>query len=159
MPKLARTIHFDQSDTLVFSRPAASGEWAIPGGFEFSNFSQGDLVGKSRQAFANGWLGMDSFGRATLVAVAQAEDAEIAAVTDALAGHFRAVYGAPSLEAATQTAAAEIAFMTELCADHAPNTLLSVTRELTAAGVKEQFSAIRSADAVLDQVAIHVSDD
>ena len=159
MPKLARTIHFDQSDTQVFSRPAASGEWAIPGGFEFSNFSDGDLVGKARQAFSNGWLGLDSFGRATLVAVAMAEEAEIAAMTEALAAHFVAVYGAPSLEAAAQTAAAEIEFMGELCADHAPNTILSVSRELTEAGVKEQFSAIRAADAQLEQVAVHVSDD
>ena len=159
MPKLARTIHFDESDARIFARPAQTGEWAIPGGFEFSNWSEADLVGKARQAFANGWLGLDSFGRATLVAVVQAEAAEIDALTSALAAHFVDIYGAPSAAAAHAAAAAEIAFMADLCEDHAPNTILSVSRDLTEAGVREQFSAIRAQEAVLDQVAIHVTDD
>ncbi|MEO1277100.1 MAG: DUF6505 family protein, partial [Pseudomonadota bacterium] len=33
---LARTIHFDESDTRIFHRHARTGEWAISGGFEFS---------------------------------------------------------------------------------------------------------------------------
>ena len=86
--KLARTIHFDASDQNIFARPAESGEWAISGGFEFSNWTDGDLVGKARQAFSNGWLSLDSFGRATLVAVAQIEDGELTALTDRLADHL-----------------------------------------------------------------------
>lgn len=156
--KLARTIHFDESDGKIFARAAESGEWAIPGGFEFSNWSDGDLTGKARQAFANGWLGMGSFGRATLVAVADATEAEVAALTDTLAGHFVALYGAPSVDAARPTAAAEIAYMAELCADHDANTLLVVSRELTEAGVKESFRAIVPGEADLDMVAVHVSD-
>ena len=159
MPRLARTIHFDESDQRIFARPAETGEWAIPGGFEFSNWSQGDLVGKARQSFANGWLGLGSFGRATLVAVAQAEDEEARALTDALAHHFVEVYGAPDIDAARQVAAEEIAFMAELCDDHAPNTILSVSRELTESGVKEQFSAIRPGDAEIDQIAMHATPD
>lgn len=154
---LARTIHFDDSDSLVFARPAQTGEWAIPGGFEFSNWTEADLVGKARQAFANGWLGLESFGRGTLVAVAQVEPAEAEALITGLADHFVAIYGAPDQEAARAVAADEIAFMADLCADHAPNTLLSVSRTLTEAGIKEAFSAIRPADAALDQVAIHAT--
>ena len=60
---LARAIHFDESDMNVFHKPARTGEWAISGGFEFSNWSDGDLVGKARQAFANGWLGIETFGQ------------------------------------------------------------------------------------------------
>ncbi len=56
--KLARAIHLDESDMNVFFSPARTGEWAIPGGFEFSNWAEADLVGKSRHAFTNGWLGL-----------------------------------------------------------------------------------------------------
>lgn len=153
--KLARTIHFDESDRNIFSRPAESGEWAIPGGFEFSNWSEADLSGKARQAFANGWLALDSFGRATLVAVAQIEEAELSALTDALAQHFVTVYGAPDAETAHPTAREELAYMAELCEDHDPNTLLVVSRELTDSGVKESFRAIVPSEAELDIVAVH----
>ena len=155
MPLLARTIHFDESDRNIFSRPADSGEWAIAGGFEFSNWTEADLTGKARQAFANGWLSVESFGRATFVAVAKVEADELTRLADRLAGHFVAIYGAPSHEAALQAARAEIAFMQELCEDQAPNTLLVVTRELTEAGVKEQFRAIEPAEAEIDIVAVH----
>ena len=153
--KLARTIHFDESDRNIFSRPAESGEWAIPGGFEFSNWTEADLTGKARQAFANGWLSLDSFGRATLVAVAQVEEAELKALADALAQHFVTVYGAPDTKAALPTAREELAYMAELCEDHDANTLLVVSRELTDSGVKESFRAIVPSEAELDIVAMH----
>ncbi|MGB5559763.1 MAG: DUF6505 family protein [Paracoccaceae bacterium] len=159
MLKLARTIHFDTSDRNVFSRPAESGEWAISGGFEFSNWTEADLAGKARQAFANGWLSLDSFGRATFVAVAKIEEAEIADLSDRLARHFITVYGAPDQEKARAIAVEEISFMQDLCADHDPNTLLVLQRELTDAGVRESFRAIQSADAEINQIAIHGSVD
>ena len=37
--KLARTLRLDVSDDNVFDLPAPSGEWAISGGFEFSNWT------------------------------------------------------------------------------------------------------------------------
>ena len=159
MPFLARTIHFDESDSRIYARPSESGEWAIAGGFEFSNWSEADLVGKARQAFANGWLGFPSFGRATLVAVTLAEEAEITDLEGQLARHFVEIYGAPDEASAKAAAAEEIAFMVELCSDHDPNTILSVTRELTDAGVREPFTAIKGEAAELAQIAIHVTDD
>ncbi len=45
--------------------------------------------------------------------------------------------------------------MAELCEDHAPNTLLTVMRELTDAGVRESFRVIEAQEAGLDQFAIH----
>lgn len=155
MKKLARTIHFDESDRNIFSRPADSGEWAIPGGFEFSNWTEGDLTGKARQAFANGWLALESFGRATLVAVAKIEEPELDRLAERLADHFVALYGAPSREAALPLAREELDYMVELCEDHAPNTLLVVGRDLTPAGVKESFRAITPAEAELEIVAVH----
>lgn len=157
--KLARTIHFDISDQNVFARPAESGEWAISGGFAFSNWTEAELTGKARQAFANGWLGLSSFGRATFVAVAQIEPAEYDALVDALAQHFVDAYGAPDLAAARGPAREELAFMADLCADHAPNTLLAVERSFSEAGVREAFRAIEPRDAELDIVAVHGSAD
>lgn len=156
MLKLARTTHFDDSDQQVFARPAQTGEWAVSGGFEFSNWAEADLTGKARQAFSNGWLGLDGFGRATLVAVAQIEPDELEAAKQALAKHMLAVYGAPSAEVAYVAATHEIEFMQELCEDQEPNTLLAVGRELTEAGVKEQFRAIEPQSADIAQVAVHL---
>jgi len=153
--KLARTIQFDESDRNVFSRPAESGEWAISGGFEFSNWTKAELVGKARQAFANGWLGLESFGRSTFVAITRIEPAELEALHGALAAHFVSHYGAPDLDAAKSVAREEIAFMEGLCAEHDPNSLLAVSRELTDTGVHEQFRHIAVADAEIDIIAVH----
>lgn len=91
---LARAIHFDESDERVHHSPARTGEWCVPGGFEFSDWNADDLVGKARQSFANGWLGLEAFGRVTFVAVTRIEEAEHAALFDALTGHFVAMHGA-----------------------------------------------------------------
>jgi hypothetical protein len=153
--RLARTLRFDESDERVFERPAQPDEWAISGAFEFSNFTEADLTGKPRQAFANGWLGLESFGRATFVATADISPAEYEALLDDLAGHFVEHYGAPDLAAARPVAQQELEFMREMCEDHDPNTLLVVQRELVDAGVSESFRAIKPAEATLDMVAIH----
>ncbi|WP_299775049.1 DUF6505 family protein [uncultured Tateyamaria sp.] len=153
--KLARAIHFDESDMNVFASPARTGEWCISGGFEFSNWGESDLTGKARQAFANGWFGLETGGRVTFVAVTQLEQAELETLTALLAQHFVTYYGAPSVEAAHPVAAEELAQMIDLCEDHDPNTLLTVARELTEAGVREAFRTIQPQDAGLDQFAVH----
>jgi hypothetical protein len=153
--KLARTIRFDASDENVFEVAAEPGEWAVSGAFEFSNWTEEDVTGKRRQAFANGWLGLDSFGRATFVAVADITRAEYDIAVDALARHFVEAYGAPSLGAARPVAADELADMRAMCEDHDPNTLLVVSRELVPAGVSEAIRTIRPQDAPLEIVAIH----
>ncbi|WP_299962576.1 DUF6505 family protein [uncultured Roseobacter sp.] len=155
--KLARAIHFDDSDTRVFHSPARTGEWCISGGFEFSNWTDGDLTGKAKQAFTNGWLGVETFGRASCVAVTAIEPVERDALAEALAQHFVEVYGAPSLDAATSVAREEIAQMMALCEDQDTNTLLTVTRELTEAGVKESYRVIAPQEAGIEQFAIHGS--
>lgn len=155
--KLARAIHFDESDQHVFASPARTGEWCISGGFEFSNWTEGDLAGKARQAFANGWFGLETGGRVTFVAVTEAEPSEVAALTDLLAQHFVTYYGAPSVEAARPVAQDEIAHMAELCEDHPTNTLLTVARDLSESGVREAYRVIEAQAAGLEQFAIHGS--
>jgi hypothetical protein len=155
--KLARAIHFDESDMNVFHSPARTGEWAISGGFEFSNWSEGDLVGKARQAFANGWLGVETWGRATFVAVTSIEPAELVTIEQSLAQHFVEIYGAPDTDTALTAAREELSHMLDLCEEHDANTLLTVSRELTEAGVRERFRVIKGEAAGLEQFAIHVT--
>ncbi len=152
---LARAIHFDESDTKVFHTPARTGEWAISGGFEFSNWGEGDLTGKARQAFSNGWLGLETFGRVTFVAVTKIEQIEFNALAQHLAQHFVDIYGAPSVEDAMPVALDELGHMVELCEGHDPNTLLTVARELGEAGVAEAYRVIESPDAGIELIAVH----
>ncbi|MCE0505377.1 MULTISPECIES: DUF6505 family protein [unclassified Roseivivax] len=154
---LARAIHFDESDTRVFHSPARTGEWCISGGFEFSNWGEADLEGKARQAFANGWLGLETFGRVTFVAVTRIEPEERARLVEALAGHFMQIYGAPSEAAAREVAEGEIAEMMSMCDDFAPNTILTVARELSDAGVREAYRVIEAPEAELEAFAVHGS--
>lgn len=157
--KLARAIHFDDSDTRVFSSPARTGEWCLSGGFEFSNWTEADMTGKARQAFANGWFGLETGGRVTFVAVTLIEPSEIEGLVTQLAQHFVTYYGAPSVEAASPVAREEIAQMQDLCDEHDANTLLTVARDLTDAGVRESFRVIQPQDAGMEQFAIHGSVD
>lgn len=152
---LARTLRFDESDERIFERPAEPDEWAISGAFEFSNWSAEMLTGKPRQTFANGWLGLESFGRATFVATAQIERVEYDALVERLARHFVDAYGAPDMEAARPVAQDELRDMRDMCDDHEPNTLLVVQREMVEAGVSESFRAIKPQEASLEMVAVH----
>ena len=152
---LARAIHFDESDTRVYHVSARTGEFCISGGFEFSNWTEADLTGKARQAFSNGWFGLDTSGRVTFVAVTRIEPGEYEALIEALALHFVTYYGAPDIDAARPVAAQELAHMAELCDDHDPNTLLTVARELTPSGVRETYRTIAPQDAGIDQFAVH----
>ena len=155
--KLARAVHLDESDMNVFYSPARTGEWCISGGFEFSDWTDADLVGKSRQAFSNGWLGLDTFGRVTFVAISQIQEQELEALAKQLARHFVDIYGAPDEESALPAAREELEFMAELCEDHEENTMITVARELTDSGVRESFRVIEAQPAELEQVAVHGS--
>ncbi|MDJ0827265.1 MAG: DUF6505 family protein [Rhodobacter sp.] len=157
MSQFARVIRLDDSDLNVFEPAAEIGEWAVSGAFAFADVSEAELTGKTRQSFANGWLGLDSFGRSTFVAVAPITGPELTALTDALAAHFVARYGAPSLEAAMPVAEAEIRQMQEMCDDHAPNTLMVVERTLEDVGIRERFRVIKPRDAGLEAFAVHGS--
>ena len=141
--KLARAIHFDESDMNVFASPARTGEWCISGGFEFSNWGEGDLIGKARQAFANGFLSLDSFGHSTFTSVTGITDAERARITDRLADHFVARYGAPDRAAARPPAEEEVAYIADLCAGLPIGKVVAVSREIDDAGqLREAFRTI-----------------
>ena len=139
--RLPRTIQLDASDRSVFEHAAEPGEWAVPGTFAFLEDEPGELLGKRRTAFQHGFLGTASFGWSTLVMVADASPAVVQAVTDALARHFHAERGAPSLHEAEEVAAREVAFAAGLC-DHPVGTLLTTFRQHGPDGIVEQFATV-----------------
>jgi len=139
--RFPRTIRLDASDEHVFERAAAPEEWAVSGAFAFADAPPETLRGKAAQAFARGFLGTQSFGWSTLVAVAEIKPAELEAVIEALAHHFVERYGAPSIAAAQPAAEAEAAFAGSLC-EHRLNTLLAVERTFGPDGIVERFRTI-----------------
>jgi hypothetical protein len=139
--RFPRTIRLDASDEHVFERAAAPEEWAVSGAFAFADTPPETLRGKTAQAFARGFLGTQSFGWSTLVAVAEIKPAELEAVIEALAQHFVDRYGAPSIAAARPAAEAEAAFAGSLC-EHRLNTLLAVERTFGPDGIVERFRTI-----------------
>ncbi len=136
--KLPRVVRLDNSDEEVFEIPAKPGEWAVPGGFEFLYQDCAGLTGKRLQAFKSGFLGIDSFGRSTLVAVAEASEQEYRSVIQKLARHLHSRFGAPDHAAAVRAAEEEVRYAESLC-DRGFDTLLAVERELTDDGVAERF--------------------
>ena len=105
--RFPRTIRLDSSDLQVFDPAAAAGEPAVPGGFAFAGHEPETLAGKERQAFASGWLGTESFGRASLVEVGEISEAEFFQLVERLARHFVERYGAPDLATALPAAREE----------------------------------------------------
>lgn len=126
--RLPRVIRLDASDLHVFELPAEVGEWAVPGSFAFIGLNAAALTGKAKIAFASGWLGTKTWGRASLVEVADIDEAEFHAVIECLARHFATEYGAPSLVEALPAARAEAEDAAAL-AEHKVGTLLAIERE------------------------------
>jgi hypothetical protein len=139
--RLPRTIQLDPSDRSVFDCAAEPGEWAVTGSFAFLDTPPEALTGKRRTAFQHGFLGTGSFGWSTLVMVSDASEETVAATTEALARHFVAVHGAPTMLAARAVAAREVAFAASLC-DHPVGTLLTIFRQDGPDGVVEQFATV-----------------
>lgn len=140
--KLLRTIRLDPSDTFVFDAPAEPGEWAVSGAFAFWNRDPETLDGKTRTAFRSGFLGLDSFGRSTLVQIVEASEEDRAAVVDRLARHLVERYGAPNLEAARAAADEEVTFAESLCTQP-QDTLVAVHRVFEDGAVRESFRSLR----------------
>lgn len=139
--RFPRTIRLDASDEQVFAHAADAGEWAVSGAFAFADHDPEGLAGKERQAFRSGFLGTRSFGRSTLVAVAEIDFLDYEAVVEALARHLHAAYGAPDLAAARAAAREEAEFAANLCTQPL-NTLLAVERSFGPDGIVERFRAV-----------------
>jgi len=126
--KLPRSIRFDAADRQVFEAAAEAGERAVFGTFAFADWIGADLAGNRRQAFVNGWLSVERFGRSTFVAVATAAGQECDATAMRLAARLVAGFGAPGLDVALPTARDEADVAAGLCAERRANTLPVVER-------------------------------
>jgi hypothetical protein len=140
--KLLRTIQLDASDSFVFEKPAAAGEWAVSGAFAFVRSDPANLQGKARTAFRAGFLGLSSLGRSTLAQIVEASEADCLSVVEMLAMQLVSRFGAPDLPTARLAAEEEVAFVASLC-DHPPGVLVAVTRRLENAAIREAFRTLR----------------
>ena len=142
--KLLRVIRFDESDNHVFSEPAADDEWAVSGVSEFAGLADDQIKGKTRQAFANGFLGVPSMGRSTFATVAYVSRDELDGVRFELARQLIEKFGAPTLDEALSAADREIGFTTELCSHMPINTVFTVRRVIDKTGqIREEFREIK----------------
>ncbi len=139
--KFPRCIRLDPSDLNIYRLAAAPGEWAVAGGFAFAEADPSEFDNKDKLAFQSGWLGTESFGRASLVEVAEIDEAGFARVVERLARHFVEAYGAPDLAAALPAARQEADDAAGLC-DHKLYSLLALERDMTDQGVVERFRVI-----------------
>ena len=139
--KLLRTLRLDPSDTFVFPRAAEPEEWAVTGSFLFWDVDPADLQGRERAAFRAGFVGVESLGFSTLVAVAEANGTEWDEAVRALSRHLLERFGAPSPEAAEAAAREEIDFAASLCA-HPVGTVVALHRTLEEGTVRERFRTL-----------------
>ena len=144
LTRLLRTIRFDESDTFVFERAAEPGEWAVSGAFAFADAAPETLKGKPKQAFANAFLGVSSFGYSTFATVGEATEVDREQAISNLSEHFLAHYGAPDREAAREAALQEIDFIASLVASAPINTVFTVRRTFDETGaIGEEFRTIK----------------
>ncbi len=140
--KLLKTIRLDPSDTFVFERAAAPGEWAVPGTFVFADTDPAALQGKGRTAFRAGFLGVSSLGWSTLVQIVETDDAGRATAVDELAQRLIDHYGAPDMDAARAAADEEITFAASLC-NHDADTLIALHRTSENGEIREAFRTLK----------------
>jgi hypothetical protein len=145
MTRLPRTVRLDSSDLSIFERAAQPGEWAVAAGFLFMNRAGEALMPAEHSAFACGFLGTDSFGWSTLVAVAFASAADVERVTEALTLYFEHELGAPSHREAREVAELEVRFAASLC-DHPVGTLLTVSRRFEGEEIAERYATVTPRD-------------
>jgi hypothetical protein len=143
--KLLRTIRLDPSDTFVFERAAEPGEWAVTGGFMFSDADPQHLQGKERTAFRAGFLGVESLGWSTLVQMVQATPEDRAQVVAKLAQQLLQKFGAPDLASARLAAEEEVSFAESLCSQPV-DTLIALLRSFENGELREAFRTLRPRD-------------
>lgn len=137
---MLRILRLDDSDAQVYLPAARAGEPAVPGTFmfTFADVDPGQLGGSEAEAFRRGFLGLETLGWGTLVAVAEVTAAERRAAIDRLTAVFIDRFGAPDEAAARAQAEEEFTFVDQLC-QQPVNTILSLERSIGDDDVEEQF--------------------
>ena len=138
--KLLRTIRLDPSDTFVFDHAAQPGEWAVTGGFLFSEADPAKLQGKERTAFRAGFLGVESLGWSTLVQIVEATADDQSRLVEALARQMLKL-GAPDLAVGRIAAEEEVRFAESLCTPP-KDTLIAMHRSFENGELREAFRTL-----------------
>ena len=141
--KFLCTVRLDVSDENAFPLAAQTDEWALTGTFAFADTEPERLQKKEQLAFRNGWLGTNSFGRATFVLIKEISDEQYQLVVSRLAEYIFKYYGAPDIFVAIEAARREVEFAAGLC-EHPIGTMLSIEREFTDNGISERFQVIQN---------------
>lgn len=144
MRRILRAVRLDASDEHTYPLAARPGEWVAVGSFfwTLSEEEPKQLQGAERQAFRNGFLGIETFGWTTLCAVEEIEDDMFTRVTCRLAEQMVAHFGAPSVDEALPYAREEME-ATEAVASRPLGALIAVVREFRNDEIEEQFRVVR----------------
>jgi hypothetical protein len=105
----------------------------------FAAIGEADIKGKVKQAFSNGFLGLDSMGFSTLVSIVTVKPDDLGKIENRLCSIFMNEFGAPDEATAMAAVTEEIKFMADLCAEHKTGTLLAIERSLGDEGIRESF--------------------
>lgn len=136
--KPPRVIRLDDSDLRIYDQAANPGEVAVPGGFEFLHDSIESLEGKRLQAFSSGFLGIETAGRTTLVAISCLGSEEYQNAINQLTINLLTNFGAPDRSRALRAATEEISYTESLC-EYDEGTILALDREFTDEEIRESF--------------------
>jgi hypothetical protein len=115
---------------------AKTGEWAVTGAFRFAHRDPGTLRPSELETFKHGWLGLETFGSARLVEVAEIVQADYDAMARRLAAYYVAEFGLTDLDEAMAAATEEMLFATSQCS-RPVGTVLALDREFNEQGLIE----------------------
>jgi len=115
---------------------AKAGEWAVTGAFRFAHRDPAILRPSELETFKHGWLGLETFGGARLVEVAEIATPDYDAMTRRLAAYYVAEFGVADLNEALAAATEEMIFAAAQC-EHPLKTVLALDREFNEQGLIE----------------------
>ena len=138
MHKLPKIVRLDESDIQVYERAANPGEAAVPGGFEFLEDSIEEMQGKRLQAFLTGFLGVESLGRSTLVAITCVDSEDYQNAINQLSVNLLSLFDTLDRSSAFKAALDEIRYAESLC-EYGEGTILALEREFVDEDIRERF--------------------
>ena len=144
--RLLRAVRFDATDERVFPAAAAEGEWLVTGSLLWAGIAPERLERKMRLAFAQGFLGIESFGFASFAAAAPIEPDAARALEEGLADRLLERMGAPDRATAARAAAELLADSAALARDLPKGALLAIERRIDpeTGGVAERIRKLEA---------------
>lgn len=134
--RFPRIIRPDQGGRRPLLPTAKTGEWAVTGTFRFAHRDPSTLRPAELDTFKHGWLGLETFGSARLVEVAEIAQTDHDAMTRRLAAYYVAEFGIKDLDEAMAAATEEMLFAASQCG-RPVGTILALDREFNEQGLIE----------------------